>query len=142
MFASHEQPTLPGLPAAPHSSDRTPRRPCGDRRAGRANRWLGNALVLVDTTVLQGALGTISAEIACLPTAYELANALIVLLLIEFRQLFGLGLFTLTFFSSTVRDWIAVLREGEVTSRPSQSGMPARLLGVDTAHPKVVFSRD
>lgn len=58
---------------------------------------LGNALVAVNTTALQGALGLDPAEIAWLPTAYVMTNASINLLLIKFRQQFGLRPFAMIF---------------------------------------------
>jgi MFS family permease len=58
---------------------------------------LGNALVSVNTTVLQGSLGLDPSEIAWLPIAYVMTNASINLLLIKFRQQFGLRPFAIIF---------------------------------------------
>ncbi len=58
---------------------------------------LGNALIAVNTTVLAGGLGLDPAEIAWLPAAYVMTNVSINLLLIKFRQQYGLRPFTLIF---------------------------------------------
>ncbi|MET4898024.1 MFS transporter [Sphingomonadaceae bacterium jetA1] len=58
---------------------------------------LGNALVSANTTQLQGGLGLDPTEIAWLPIAYVMTNASINLLLIKFRQQFGLRPFALLF---------------------------------------------
>jgi MFS family permease len=96
-FAPHERPTLPGSPANPDH-------PLSRRIAYGViavlvgvTGGLGNALVAVNTTQLQGALGLFSYEIAWLPTAYVMTNVSINLLLIKFRQQYGLRLFTSIF---------------------------------------------
>jgi MFS family permease len=55
---------------------------------------LGNALVTVNLINLQGTLGAYSTETNWLPTAYVMTNASMNLLLVKFRQQFGLRLFT------------------------------------------------
>jgi MFS family permease len=55
---------------------------------------LGNALVSVNLPYLQGSLGVYSAEIQWLPAAYVMANVSMNLLLVKFRQQYGLRLFT------------------------------------------------
>ena len=55
---------------------------------------LGNALVSVNMVSLQGALGAYATDIAWLPAAYVMTNVSINLLLVKFRQQFGLRLFT------------------------------------------------
>lgn len=60
---------------------------------------LGNAMVSVNLQQLQGALDLYAYEIAWLPTAYVMTNVSINLLLIKFRQQFGLRLFTSIFVS-------------------------------------------
>ncbi|MGC9582109.1 UNVERIFIED_CONTAM: MFS transporter, partial [Salmonella enterica subsp. enterica serovar Typhimurium] len=93
----HERPTLPGSPG---NFDH-PRR----RRFAYGliavliglTGGLGNALVQVNTVQLQGALGLDPTEIAWLPIAYVMTNASINLLLIKFRQQFGLRPFALLF---------------------------------------------
>jgi MFS family permease len=55
---------------------------------------LGNALVIANLPYLQGALGATSQDIAWLPTAYIMTNVSMNLLLVKFRQQFGLRAFT------------------------------------------------
>ncbi|QQQ52284.1 MFS transporter [Pseudomonas syringae] len=93
-WAAHERPTMPGSPSTPlHST---------------ALRWafavvgvivaltggLGNALVVANLPYLQGALGATSQDIAWLPAAYIMTNVSMNLLLVKFRQQFGLRAFT------------------------------------------------
>lgn len=90
----HERPMLPGSPSTPLHSNW--------RRAAYAivgfivaiTGGLGNALVSVNLQNLQGTLGAYSAEIAWLPAAYVMTNVSMNLLLVKFRQQFGLRLFT------------------------------------------------
>jgi len=93
-WAAHERPTMPGSPSTPlHST---------------ARRWafaivgvivaltggLGNGLVVANLPYLQGALGATSQDIAWLPAAYIMTNVSMNLLLVKFRQQFGLRAFT------------------------------------------------
>ncbi len=55
---------------------------------------LGNALVIANLPYLQGALGATSQDIAWLPAAYIMTNVSMNLLLVKFRQQFGLRAFT------------------------------------------------
>ncbi|WP_294357710.1 MFS transporter [uncultured Sphingomonas sp.] len=57
----------------------------------------GNALISANTYTLQGALGLDPAEIAWLPTVYVMTNVSINLLMIKFRQEFGLRPFAIIF---------------------------------------------
>ncbi|MFA0994959.1 MULTISPECIES: MFS transporter [Pseudomonas syringae group] len=93
-WAAHERPTMPGSPSTPLHSD--------------ARRWafalvgvivaltggLGNALVVANLPYLQGVLGATSQDIAWLPAAYIMTNVSMNLLLVKFRQQFGLRAFT------------------------------------------------
>jgi len=93
-WAAHERPTMPGSPSTPLHSN--------------ARRWafavvgvivaltggLGNALVVANLPYLQGALGATSQDIAWLPAAYIMTNVSMNLLLVKFRQQFGLRAFT------------------------------------------------
>lgn len=93
----HERPNLPGSPSTPlHPTHK---------------RWLfalvgvlvaitgglGNALVIANLQYLQGALGATTAEMAWLPAAYVMTNVCMNLLLVKFRQQFGLRAFTEVF---------------------------------------------
>ncbi len=93
----HERPSLPGSPSTPlHSNPR---------------RWayamvgllvaltggLGNSLVIANQLYLQGVLGATTAEMAWLPAAYVMTNVSMNLLLVKFRQQFGLRAFTEVF---------------------------------------------
>ena len=55
---------------------------------------LGNALVIANLPYLQGALGATPQDIAWLPAAYIMTNVSMNLLLVKFRQQFGLRAFT------------------------------------------------
>ncbi|WP_122663817.1 MFS transporter [Pseudomonas viridiflava] len=93
-WAPHERPTMPGSPSTPlHSTQK---------------RWafalvgvivaltggLGNALVVANLPYLQGSLGATTAEVAWLPAAYVMTNVSMNLVLVKFRQQFGLRTFT------------------------------------------------
>ncbi|GJJ00958.1 MFS transporter [Duganella rhizosphaerae] len=94
VWLPHERPTLPGSPSTPlHTAER--------RLAFlvigfivAVTGGLGNALVSVNLPYLQGSLGVYSAEIQWLPAAYVMANVSMNLLLVKFRQQYGLRLFT------------------------------------------------
>lgn len=90
----HEKPVLPGSPSSPHH-------PAGRRVAYlvvglivSVTGGLGNAMVSANLPYLQGSLGVYSSEIQWLPAAYVMANVSMNLLLVKFRQQFGLRLFT------------------------------------------------
>jgi MFS family permease len=55
---------------------------------------LSNALVTANLPYLQGTLGAYAAEVAWLPAAYVMTNMSANLVLVKFRQQFGLRLFT------------------------------------------------
>ena len=93
-WAPDEKPMLPGSPS-------TPAHPTPLRFAYlfvgiliTITGGLGNALVAVNLVNLQGALGAYSTETAWLPAVFVMANASMNLLLVKFRQQFGLRLFT------------------------------------------------
>ena len=93
----HEKPSLPGSPS-------TPLHP-GHKRLAYAlvgllvaiTGGLGNSLVIANLPYLQGALGATTAEMAWLPAAYVMTNVSMNLLLVKFRQQFGLRAFTEVF---------------------------------------------
>lgn len=90
VFKPHERPTLPGSPANPDHPSR--------RRAGYfaigcligVTGGLGNALVTVNLAFAQGTLGLNSDESAWLTAAYFMTNVTANLLLVKYRQQFGL----------------------------------------------------
>ncbi|HEY2751253.1 MFS transporter [Phenylobacterium sp.] len=96
-FAPHERSSMPGSPATPEHPLR--------RRAAYGvigvlvglTGGLGNALVSVNLPTLQGALGLDPVQGAWLPTAYVMTSTTINLLLIKFRQQYGLRPFAMIF---------------------------------------------
>jgi MFS family permease len=96
-WAPHERPTIPGSPSTPLHS--TPKR-WAYAIVGvivALTGGLGNALVVANLQYLQGVLGATQAEIAWLPAAYVMTNVSMNLLLVKFRQQFGLRAFTEVF---------------------------------------------
>ncbi|WP_375286527.1 MFS transporter [Sphingomonas sp.] len=96
-FAPHEVPVMPGSPGSP---EHPPRRRIAYALIGilvGLTGGFGNALIAANTTTLAGALGLDPAEIAWLPTVYVMTNVSANLLLIKFRQQFGLRPFALIF---------------------------------------------
>src|SRR5262245_39477513 len=94
QWLPHERPQFPGSPS-------TPLHPAALRWAYASvgalvaiTGGLGNAMVTVNLLQLQGSLGVTAAEIAWLPAAYVMTNVSANLVLIKFRQQFGLRLFT------------------------------------------------
>ncbi|WLS77513.1 MFS transporter [Erwinia pyri] len=92
-----EKPMLPGSPS-------TPLHPTPKRIAFgliglliSITGALSNALVTANLTNLQGVFGAYSNEIAWLPAVYVMGNISINLLLVKFRQQFGLRAFTEAF---------------------------------------------
>ncbi|WP_034946409.1 MFS transporter [Erwinia oleae] len=96
-WAPGEKPMLPGSPSTPLHP--TPRRIAfgiiGLLIA--ITGALSNALVTANLTNLQGVFGAYSNEIAWLPAVYVMGNISINLLLVKFRQQFGLRVFTEAF---------------------------------------------
>ncbi|HZV66908.1 MAG TPA: MFS transporter [Telluria sp.] len=96
-WAPGEKPMLPGSPS-------TPLHPPAKRLAYGAvgvvvaiTGGLGNALVIANLPYLQGALGAYASEMQWLPAAYVMTIVSMNLLLVKFRQQFGLRLFTEAF---------------------------------------------
>jgi MFS family permease len=94
QWAPDERPTLPGGPSFPAHSN--PRRVAFFLVGTLVTLTggLGNALVTVNLINLQGVLGAYSAETNWLPAAYVMGNAGMNLLLVKFRQQYGLRAFT------------------------------------------------
>jgi MFS family permease len=97
QFAPHERPVMPGSPGSPDHP--TWRRLAYGMVAVLVGTTggLGNALIASNLATLQGALGLEPVEIAWLPTVFVMTSASINLLLIKFRQQFGLRPFALIF---------------------------------------------
>jgi MFS family permease len=90
----HERPLFPGSPSTPHHPTWL-RWAFGLTGALVAiTGSLGNAMVTTNLLQLQGSLGVTATEIAWLPAAYVMTNVSANLILIKFRQQFGLRLFT------------------------------------------------
>lgn len=89
-FKPHERPTLPGSPANP---DHPRRRRMGYLAIGiliGLTGGLGNALVAVNLPFAQGTLGLDPDQAAWLTAAYLMTNTAANLVLIKYRQQFGL----------------------------------------------------
>jgi MFS family permease len=89
-----ERPTLPGSPSFPPHA---PSRRVAFFLVGTLvtlTGGLGSALVTVNLVNLQGTLGAYASETNWLPVAYVMTNASMNLLLVKFRQQFGLRAFT------------------------------------------------
>ncbi len=114
----HEKPALLGSPSTPFHS--TPRR-IAYGIVGLLvcmTGALGNAMVTANLQNLQGTFAAWSTEIAWLPAVYVMTNVSINLLLVKFRQQFGLRAFTegflvlyvlVTFFHLFVNDLSSAL---------------------------------
>lgn len=112
-WASHEKPALLGSPSTPEHS--TPTR-IAYGIVGLLvciTGALGNAMVTANLQNLQGTFAAWSTEIAWLPAVYVMTNVSINLLLVKFRQQYGLRAFTegflvlyvlVTFFHLLVND--------------------------------------
>ncbi len=93
-WAAHEKPVLLGSPSTPFHS--TPRR-IAYGIVGLLvclTGALGNAMVTANLQNLQGTFAAWSTEIAWLPAVYVMTNVSINLLLVKFRQQYGLRAFT------------------------------------------------
>jgi MFS family permease len=93
----NEKPLLPGSPSTP---DHATAKRFAYLFVGilvTLTGGLGNALVSVNLLSLQGTLGAYSTETNWLPAVYVMTNASMNLLLVKFRQQFGLRLFTEAF---------------------------------------------
>ncbi|MBA6067882.1 MFS transporter [Pseudomonas mosselii] len=97
QWLPHEKPSLPGSPSTPLHA---PAKRLAYGLVGllvAITGGLGNALVVANLPFLQGALGATSAEMAWLPAAFVMTNVSMNLLLVKFRQEFGLRAFTEVF---------------------------------------------
>lgn len=94
QWAAHEKPMLLGSPSTPWHS--TPRRIAYGIVGLLVSMTgaLGNAMVTANLQNLQGTFAAWSTEIAWLPAVYVMTNVSINLLLVKFRQQYGLRAFT------------------------------------------------
>ena len=90
QWQPHERPRLPGSPSTPLHSWRLRVAYALVGLLVSLTGGLGNALVTANLLNLQGALGAYAAEMAWLPAAYVMTNVSMNLLLVKFRQQFGL----------------------------------------------------
>jgi hypothetical protein len=98
----HERPMLPGSPATP---DHTLRYRLAYASIGllvTATGAIGSAMITANTQQLAGALGASVVEAAWLPVVFVMTNACMNLLLIKFRQQYGLRLFAQIFLTAYV----------------------------------------
>ncbi|MFC4307762.1 MFS transporter [Steroidobacter flavus] len=102
QFKPHERPMMPGSPASPDH-------PTG-RRVGYfliglligITGAMGNALVSANLQNIQGALGLYSDQAAWMTTVYTMTNVSMSLLLVKFRQQFGLVPFARIFLAAYI----------------------------------------
>ncbi|HEY0209744.1 MFS transporter [Acerihabitans sp.] len=96
-WLAHEKPVLPGSPSTPLHS--VPKRVAYGVVGVLVSitGGLGNALVTANLSNLQGTFAAYSNEIAWLPAVYLMTNVSINLLLVKFRQQYGLRVFTEAF---------------------------------------------
>lgn len=93
VFKPHERPTLPGSPANPDHPEQRRRLYFAIGCLIGITGGLGNALVTVNLNFAQGTLGLNSDEAAWLTAAYFMTNVTGNLLLVKYRQQFGLQSF-------------------------------------------------
>ena len=93
----NEKPLMPGSPSTPDHSTAKRFAYLFVGLLVTLTGGLGNALVSVNLISLQGTLGAYSTETNWLPAVYVMTNASMNLLLVKFRQQFGLRLFTEAF---------------------------------------------
>lgn len=131
-FAPHEQPVMAGSPGSPdHPRSRKLAYAAVAVLVGLTGGF-GNALIAANTATLGGALGLDPAQIAWLPTVYVMTNVSINLLLIKFRQQFGLRPFAIIFLALYVLFTFAHLFVQDFTSAifvRAASGMAGAPLG-------------
>lgn len=101
-LAPHERPMLPGSPATPDHAMRYRLAYVGVGLVVTATGGIGSAMVTANTQQLAGALGASVTEAAWLPVVFVMTNVCMNLLLIKFRQQYGLRLFIKIFVSAYV----------------------------------------
>ncbi len=90
----HERPSLPGSPATPDHSVLKRLRYALTGMLITLTGGLGAAVVSANLPSLAGDLGVSTTEVAWLPVVFVMTNACMNLLLVKFRQQYGLQLFT------------------------------------------------
>lgn len=99
-FKLHERPTMPGSPATPdHPAPRRVAYFCVGVLIGLTGGF-GNALVVANLNNIQGVFGLYNDEGAWLSTIYVMTNVCMSMLVIKFRQQYGLQRFTGVFLLS------------------------------------------
>jgi len=93
VFKPHERPTLPGSPANPDHPTHRRRWYFAIACLIGVTAGLGNALITVNLPYLQGGLGLYPDEAVWLTAAYFMTNVTANLLLVKYRQQFGLQSF-------------------------------------------------
>ncbi|MBL8268038.1 MFS transporter [Steroidobacter sp.] len=102
QFKPHERPMMPGSPASP---DHPTARRFGYFAIGvlvAITGAMGNALVSANLQNIQGALGLYSDQAAWMSTVYVMTNVSMSLLLVKFRQQFGLVPFVRIFLAAYI----------------------------------------
>jgi MFS family permease len=94
QWLPQERPQFPGSPSTPQHSRAMRLAFFAVGLLVAVTGTLGSALVSANQSQLQGAIGVTAAEIAWLPAAYVMTNVSANLILVRFRQQFGLRLFT------------------------------------------------
>ncbi|MGV5026433.1 HlyD family secretion protein [Klebsiella pneumoniae subsp. ozaenae] len=145
-WAPHEKPALLGSPSTPLHS---PAKRLAYGVVGLLvclTGALGNAVVTANLQLLQGTFAAWSTEIAWLPAVYVMTNVSINLLLVKFRQQFGLRAFTegflvlyvlVTFFHLFVNDLSSAMMvraaHGMVQSISPATGVEFSAISPDNA---------
>jgi MFS family permease len=93
QFKPHERPVLPGSPFNPDHPSFRMWAYGGIAVLAGLTGGLGNALVTANLSYFQGTLGLTAEEAAWIPAAYVMTNVCANLVLVKFRQQFGLALF-------------------------------------------------
>lgn len=100
QFAPHERPMMPGSPATPdHPTGRRIGYFCTGVLVSLTGGFV-NGLLTANLQQIQGSLGLTSVEAGWLTAVYSMSNVCMSLLLIKFRQQFGIQRFTRIFLAA------------------------------------------
>jgi hypothetical protein len=128
QFKPHERPVIPGSPFNPdHPRERMVAYGAIGILAGLTG-GLGNALVIANLPYFQGTLGLSAREVAWIPAAFVTTNVCANLVLVKFRQQFGLQLFVrliLSLYVATTAMHLLVHSEWSAVLSRSVSGVAA-----------------